>query len=333
MGKIAAKCHKLLEAEILRRSSHIISVAGSQAYVFGGELKPREPRDNDVHSIALQSNDTTVKSAPATSTSPSARVGTAAATLNGKIYIFSGRGGVAMAPIEEQGTIWEFDPVRSTWSSLRPSAEQKYPAARSYHCMTSDGADTLFLHAGCPEKGRLGDVWSFNIARREWTELAPAFDPPRGGTSIAFVEGLLYRMNGFDGKSEQGGKLDIYSPAENSWISHSYSPDGKAGPTPRSVSALLPLRLGGRPFLVTLFGERDPSSLGHQGAGKMLDDVWIFDIHEKIWQHVSLEGDELPLPRGWFDADTLGEDAIIVHGGLGESNERLGDIWKLDFVQ
>ncbi|KAJ6172492.1 hypothetical protein N7470_001559 [Penicillium chermesinum] len=302
MGKIAAKCHKLLEAEILRRSSHIISVAGSQAYVFGGELKPREPRDNDVHSIALQSNDTTVKSAPATSTSPSARVGTAAATLNGKIYIFSGRGGVAMAPIEEQGTIWEFDPVRSTWSSLRPSAEQKYPAARSYHCMTSDGADTLFLHAGCPEKGRLGDVWSFNIARREWTELAPAFDPPRGGTSIAFVEGLLYRMNGFDGKSEQGGSL---------------------------ISTLPPRTHG---FLIRI--RRTAKRVRRRAvAGKMLDDVWIFDIHEKIWQHVSLEGDELPLPRGWFDADTLGEDAIIVHGGLGESNERLGDIWKLDFVQ
>lgn len=53
---IAAKCHKLQEAEILQRSSHIVSVVGDQAVVFGGELQPREPRDNDVHAISLDSS-------------------------------------------------------------------------------------------------------------------------------------------------------------------------------------------------------------------------------------------------------------------------------------
>lgn len=50
---ITAKCHKLLEAEILQRSSQVVSVVGSRAYIFGGELRPREPRDNDVHSVSL----------------------------------------------------------------------------------------------------------------------------------------------------------------------------------------------------------------------------------------------------------------------------------------
>lgn len=52
---ITAKCHKLLEAEILQRSSQIISVVGNRAYIFGGELRPREPRDNDVHAVSLDS--------------------------------------------------------------------------------------------------------------------------------------------------------------------------------------------------------------------------------------------------------------------------------------
>ena len=39
--------------------------------------------------------------------------------------------------------------------------------------------------------------------------------------------------------------------------------------------------------LLTLFGERDPSSLGHQGAGKMLGDVWMYDIALATWSEVA----------------------------------------------
>jgi hypothetical protein len=238
-----------------------------------------------------------------------------------------------MAPINEQGAIWEFDTSTSTWCLTKPSTSNltAVPAARSYHCMTSDGKDTLYIHAGCPESGRLSDLWAFNVSRKEWTELAPAFDPPRGGTSITFADGKLYRMNGFDGKTEQGGNLDIYTPETNSWETHVYAPDGKDGPTPRSVSALLPISVNGGSHLITLFGEQDPSSLGHQGAGKMLGDVWSFDIGNKKWEQVDLQGSELPLARGWFDADVAASNAIFVHGGLGESNDRLGDVWKLEF--
>ncbi|KAJ5667891.1 uncharacterized protein N7477_006461 [Penicillium maclennaniae] len=287
MARIVSKCHKLLECEILRRSSQIISVVGDRAYIFGGELRPREPRDNDVHAVLL-SNNASINSEPATSHSPSPRVGSASCTLNSKIYIFSGRGGVAMAPLEEQGAVWEFDPAVARWSCILPSdgSPKAFPVARSYHCMASDGRDTIYLHAGCPEKGRLSDLWAFSVSRRKWTELAPACDPPRGGSSIAFTDNNLYRMNGFDGITEQGGSVDIYSPETKSWASHVYSPDGKVGPTPRSVSCLLPIRLGDRSLLITLFGEHDPSSLGHQGAGKMLSDMWAFDIRTKTWEEV-----------------------------------------------
>ncbi|CAG7939644.1 unnamed protein product [Penicillium salamii] len=333
MAKITAQCHKILENEVLRRSSQILSVVGDQAYIFGGELRPREPRDNDVHAVSLDSENATTISKSATSQSPSPRVGTAACTLNGKIYLFSGRGGVAMAPVEEQGAVWEYDPATTTWSFILPADTnaKNFPAARSYHCMASDGKDTLYLHAGCPEKGRFSDLWAFNLSQRVWTELTPAFDPPRGGTSIAFEDGKLYRMNGFDGKTEQGGSVDIYSPEAASWSSYLYSPDSKAGPAARSVSALLPLRLNGQSFLVTLFGEHDPSSLGHQGAGKMLSDIWAFDIEGRKWKEVIVQGDSLPLARGWFDADVVGANTVVVHGGLGESNERLGDVWTIKF--
>jgi hypothetical protein len=116
-----------------------------------------------------------------------------------------------------------------------------------------------------------------------------------------FTGGLLYRMSGFDGKSEQGGSLDIYDPTQNTWSSREYPPDGVSGPTPRSVCALVPIVVRGKALLVTLFGERDPSSLGHQGAGKMLGDVWAYDIDSATWSKIKANGASVfdePAPRG-----------------------------------
>jgi hypothetical protein len=231
--------------------------------------------------------------------------------------------------------VWVFDPSTVTWTLLSPADPSKpFPPARSYHCSASNGDDKIYIHAGCPESGRLSDLWSFQPSSRTWLQHADAPAPPRGGTSIVFQQGLLYRMNGFDGQTEQGGSLDIYDPTTNAWSSRQYLADGISGPTPRSVSALLPLVVGGKPSLVTLFGERDPSSLGHQGAGKMLGDVWIYDIASAIWSEVATtrtDASNEPPTRGWFDADVVSQSEILVIGGLGEANERLSDAWLLRF--
>lgn len=285
----------------------------------------------------------TVTTLPAASSpdgaSPSPRVGAATAVLSDKIYLFSGRGGTAMAPIDESGRLWVFTPSSSTWEPLSPSfssSSGEIPAARSYHTMTaSPDHGTLYVHAGCPASGRLADLWSFTLADRTWKQLASAPAPARGGASITYAEGRLWRMNGFDGEKEQGGRLDVYDIATDSWSSISFAADGKEGPGARSVAALVPVRghEGGGLRLVTLFGESDPSSLGHMGAGKMLADVWVFEVEKGTWARVQAEeGREVPQGRGWFDADVVkvdGKEAVVVVGGLGESNERLDDAWVL----
>ena len=247
--------------------------------------------------------------------------------------MFSGRGGEAMAPIDEQGRLWVFDPATRTWSPLLPSSSS-YPEPRSYHCMTNDGRDTIYVHAGCPESGRLSDLWSFSVASKEWKQLAAAPGPPRGGASIAFLDGRLYRMNGFDGQREQGGCLDVYSLATDSWSTTEFAADGVLGPGARSVSALVAISVAGTSTLVTLFGESDPSSLGHLGAGKMLSDVWAFSVSAGTWSKIKSGSQSGPQGRGWCDADRVridGKDGIVIVGGLGESNERLDDAWLLTF--
>ncbi|PSN72631.1 galactose oxidase [Corynespora cassiicola Philippines] len=335
-GKLNGTWTRLLASERLRRSSQVLSVIDQKAYIFGGEILPRQPVDSqlDVISVGAGAANHETKSL---NEAPSPRVGSASAVVNGKLVLFSGRGGTDMAPVEEKGAVWAWDPAQSAWSLVRPAdASKPYPPARSYHTATSDGETSYFIHAGCPEKGRLSDLWKFDLSSKTWSQAADAPGPQRGGTSIAYSGGKLYRMNGFDGQTEVGGSIDVYDISSNTWSSETFQADGNSGPEPRSVCTLLPLRVRNKDKLMTLFGERDPSSLGHAGAGKMLGDVWLYDIAEKWWTHLQPSGDDgTPDPRGWFDADVLkaesGSDGVLVHGGLGENNERLTDVWHLSF--
>ncbi|SPO07033.1 probable kelch repeat-containing proteins [Cephalotrichum gorgonifer] len=329
-----AKWTRVASSQRLYRSSQAVSVVGQNTYIFGGELKPREPVGNEVDVVAIANgSESSVQTLPAPAEAPIPRVGSPSTTANGNIWIFSGRGGLEMRPIEESGALWRYDVGSAKWSLVKPAdSAAPYPAGRSYHCVTSDGKNKVFVHSGCPESGRLSDLWVFDVKARTWSELPSAPAPARGGASVAYLEEKVYRINGFDGNTEQGGALDVFDISASSWSTISYTPDGVQGPEARSVSTLLPVVVRGKGYLVTMFGERDPSSLGHAGAGKMLSDAWAWDVEQGGWQKIAAAGDATPEPRGWFDADVVEDgDAILVHGGLNEDNKRLGDVWKLDF--
>ena len=335
------------QIEPLQRSSQCLSVIKNTAYVFGGELKPREPRDNAVYAIALDAAGASDREGWKTinaSDAPTPRVGATSTAVGSKLYCFGGRGGVSMTCLESKGSFDVFDTTdKSSWSVVTPGQEypaDPFPEDRSYHSMTSDDNHTIYLHAGCPAKGRLSDLWAFDTSTRKWKHLASAPGGGRGGTSIAFSSSRkLYRINGFDGKVEQGGAVDVYDLEQEKWSSIEYKPDGVDGPEPRSVSAFIPIKTSaGRELLVTLFGEGAPSDLGHAGAGRMFADVWAWDVSAKKWHRVEFEGQGTrPLPRGWFDADVWAAadgkgDRVIVHGGLHDDNRRLDDLWMLQII-
>ncbi|KAM0548452.1 hypothetical protein ACHAPJ_009938 [Fusarium lateritium] len=332
-----ANWSRITSSKRLYRSSQAVSAIGQKVYIFGGELVPREPVDNRVDVVGLgNTQDHGAQTLSTPSNAPTPRVGSPSTTIGNDILLFSGRGGLEMKPVEEKGALWRYKVSENEWDLIEPAdSSASFPAGRSYHCITSDGAGQIYLHSGCPEQDRLGDLWVFNLDKRTWTELPSAPAPARGGSSIAFLNGKLYRMNGFDGKTEQGGSLDVYNIEAGEWSTIQYKPDGSDGPEARSVATLLPVSVKDKTYLITVFGERDPSALGHAGAGKMLSDAWAFDVEGGIWQKIET-ADEAPAPRGWFDADVAqneaGDDIVVVHGGLGEDNQRLGDVWVLGFT-
>jgi hypothetical protein len=52
---IKASWHRIKTNNPLPRSSHSLSIVKGKAYVFGGEIKAREPVDNHVHIYTLPS--------------------------------------------------------------------------------------------------------------------------------------------------------------------------------------------------------------------------------------------------------------------------------------
>lgn len=130
-----------IKAPSLPRSSHSLCVVGGRAYVFGGEIAPRQPVDNDMHIITLPSAElqeadyiaVSPKPVKANGPVPQARVGHTAVPVGHRIYIFGGRGGEAMTALEEAGRVWVFDTASNTWDHLDPNSNSSRPEARSYH--------------------------------------------------------------------------------------------------------------------------------------------------------------------------------------------------------
>ena len=166
----------LSRTPLLARSSHCLSVTPTgQAFLFGGELKPRTPVDGDhsargtIHSLdlsqagatpATQFDDDAASrrrglrwasaSAPTSATAPDPRVGAASVAIGDHFYVFGGRGGADMSPLPiDQAGIWQCtlgaEHAAPIWERIVATNEEDAPRVRSYHSMTCHGVRTLFL--------------------------------------------------------------------------------------------------------------------------------------------------------------------------------------------
>lgn len=322
-----------------------------------------------------------------------------------------------MKPLEENGRVWIYNTRTDSWTYLDPMPGSPYPAARSYHSSVAiekpeptlqavktdnvlddtqigktaeeaqtdeqaGGHGTFFVHAGCPASGRTNDLWGFDVMSRTWKEYPSAPGRPRGGTSLAVSKQRIYRYGGFNGESEEGGKLDILElglttfsgitgmseisvSAKGDWETLDFTEEDMTRPGNRSVAGMQTISTGrGREYLVLFLGERDPSSQGHEGAGKFWGDIWAFqcppqgmtatslehamrqaigqETGEGLWTHIEaadaegLEGEDVrrlsPGEKGWFASSSMGDldiSGIVLWGGLNNLNERCSDGWIL----
>ncbi|KAM4057819.1 galactose oxidase, central domain-containing protein [Hirsutella rhossiliensis] len=236
-GAIRATWQRVDGLPLLPRSSHSLDVVAGAAYIFGGELSPREPVDNDMLVISLpyssagadyykvkavaakgderpafeerydageqQQNEeetpgqrdlqdvplgenppankgkepaTAEDQQPSVSNPgdvPAPRVGHATAVIGSRIFLFGGRGGPDMTPLDEAGRVWVFDTRSRTWTHLDPvpavtpgAAAVPHPAARSYHCAAATEHPRDLGHPSAPRKPQTWRQWAVGDSAR-----------------------------------------------------------------------------------------------------------------------------------------------------------------------
>lgn len=128
----------------LPRSSHSLALISDNLYILGGEITPREPANPFLHVYNLKgtqisnffwTSEHTLQSLQ-NDYSPSPRVGAASVVVDGKIYLWGGRGGKAMTPLNEEGKFWIYDPEKTSWSQS-PTPTGDIPEPRSYHTLAA----------------------------------------------------------------------------------------------------------------------------------------------------------------------------------------------------
>jgi hypothetical protein len=142
--------------------------------------------------------------------------------------------------------------------------------------------------------------------------------------------------------------LDVYNIASDIWRSVVPAADPIHGyPGPRSMYGFVPCHptSSSAAIAVLYHGEREPSSIGHAGAGTFWDDAWLLDyfssnnLNQGAFQWSKLtatEGaaSECPEGRGWFPGasyvDEHGHMRVAMFGGLLTSNARSDELWMLE---
>jgi hypothetical protein len=134
---------------------------------------------------------------------------------------------------------------------------------------------------------------------------------------------VLLRFGGFNGE-ELGGEIDVYDPSADLWTTRPFS----RGPGNRSVATFLPHPSSPTNNAILLFGEKSPSTDGHNAAGTFWNDIWIYDYAKDSWEQATVENSQLLSEggHGWGSGAALkGKNpaTVVIWGGLNERNERL----------
>lgn len=311
----------------LGRSSTACAVISGKLYVFSGEHVPRVPIDNHLNIFDFASNEWQVLSPQSEDESkawPVARVGHFGTSCQGKFFIFGGR--TAYNHLETLDDFWQFDPDSRLWARIEVEADAAKPSALSYHAMTS-ADDHIYVFGGCFSKGRSNELWEYSLSTSQWQRIE--CDPSmaiscRGGPGLACLNNQIHILFGFDGKNALGDHF-VFDRATKNW--QNLTNESAPAPPARSVTGVVALpALGARGSLFVFGGESAASAQGHEGAGKYLQDTWIYDLASQSWS-VHLASAALPSARGWLSTIALddGQRAVIYGGFDGE--ERVGDLW------
>ncbi|MCX5973753.1 MAG: hypothetical protein NTU59_03595, partial [Coprothermobacterota bacterium] len=150
------------------QASLIYSPFLDRTFLFGGSLPLGMAYYNDLRT--LDAGGTWTDLDPADPPSERTAAAMVADPRNGKLYLFGG-----LSNAEYFGDTYCYDPVTNGWTELHPATS---PSPRYVHSMVWDDVSNRILLFGGRDPERedpcFNDLWSFDPAGGEWTELHPS---------------------------------------------------------------------------------------------------------------------------------------------------------------
>ena len=140
------------------------------------------------------------------------------ATAEGRLLVYNG------GAVESVSDLWSYRPATNTWEQLSQNGPQ--PSGRHDQSVVWDGVDgELLLFGGAVGGGgglrEFDDMWAFQLASGQWTQVAPNGGVPAARFAHTAVwDAADSQMLMFGGFSRERGMLNdlwSYRPATNTW--------------------------------------------------------------------------------------------------------------------
>ncbi|KAK1931893.1 RNA polymerase II-associated protein 3 [Phytophthora citrophthora] len=264
---------------------------------------------------------------------------------NGRIYLLGGRAvreqKLDVFVLNESDGYWDTVPIQGTtspssrsWHSTSPIGIQGSGVYCVYGGVSSRGEDPN-VHLLTPTSPR-GFQWLQPLSSQDVKEI-PASRSGHAAVSVAEDNGNRAVFI-FGGRTKRGVSDQLlilrYLPADN---------DSNVEDTAISWEEITPQDAGtetrpswpsardGHSMCLLSAEKQTPRLIVFGGNGQLNDermnDVWIFDVEKHRWTLLQCSGD-IPLPRSYHTAHTVGEFLFVVGGRTGESED--GSVYMLD---
>ncbi|KAI1081186.1 hypothetical protein F5B20DRAFT_537145 [Whalleya microplaca] len=312
----------------LPRSSHSLDIVAGNAYIFGGEVEPRKPVDNDMHVITLPSNSAsadyyTVKARPTPKdlypeTAPKAisEEDETAAELKDPLTDVP----LSSPPTTAAAIDDETEPSSATTAKGKaPDFASDVPRPRIGHASAVIGS-RIFIFGGrsaasetLDENGR---VWVFETKTHTWTHLDPSRNSPVPPARSYFAAVATDKPRDFAIKPVR---------RTSSWKEWAEGDSAEVGIPQRPITGSIAAHAT----------DEEDAGFGtliiHGGClagGARTGDVWAFDVRSRTWKELPAA----PGPARGGPALALAKGRLYRFGGFDGAAEQGGQLDVLELA-
>jgi hypothetical protein len=240
---------------------------------------------------------------------------------NSRIYLFGGYDGDA-----NTNDLWMYNLSRTAWELVDDGTGGSAPNPRSGHGMVYDsGQHAIMIFGGADYASYFNDVWKFDLASKQWSEVTVTATKPSGRTELDMVydstNNNIYMFGGFDGNNylEDLWKFEV---GINAWSE--ITPAGLSRPPERSDHTMVYHSSGNR---VYMFGGL---YLSISVIKEYRADFWYYDIGTNQWHQPEDGPSPSPRARHAMAVDQDDGEIYILEGYSGVFRE---DLWKYKTAQ